>query len=364
MTEKQQLLSDLHDIEVDTIKKEKNFDFRTALISLFKALYKLFESKQDVSKKDLANAAEKESKRLGLEGRYNWNEIFSSEEKVVQSVKKQNNIEQKLNGDPYPNNFYVGKAISNGSCFFDSFRKGLEQQKEIKVTAQQLRMDCKRFAQNNPPEWFKSAIAHSYDNNGQHRNETVDAYTANIMDNSRWGDPEVEGRILCEKYGLKLHIIEKYSVEGQEIWTNQIVDESKSESVNEINYNEVNIIRIINRGALHFEPLLDRNKNLAKQTQEDLLLARQLQEEEDLLYTKQLQERKDYLLAMKFQEQEYSYARVQTSQEQSDRLLAARLQKEELTKHRQGQEFFSSRCGMEEPKVEAPHQQKIPPLVK
>ncbi len=80
----QQSIIDLHDIEVNTIKKEKNFDFRTALISLFKALYKLFESKQDVSKKDLANVAEKESKKLGLEGRYDWSEIFDLEKEVTE----------------------------------------------------------------------------------------------------------------------------------------------------------------------------------------------------------------------------------------------------------------------------------------
>ncbi|WP_264954114.1 hypothetical protein [Wolbachia endosymbiont (group A) of Endotricha flammealis] len=34
-----------------------------------------------------------------------------------------------LNSNPYPDNFHVGQAIGNGSCFFDSFRQGLEQQK-------------------------------------------------------------------------------------------------------------------------------------------------------------------------------------------------------------------------------------------
>ncbi|MDM8334965.1 hypothetical protein [Wolbachia pipientis] len=31
------------------------------------------------------------------------------------------------NSNPYPDNFYIGKAIADGSCFFDSFRQGLKQ---------------------------------------------------------------------------------------------------------------------------------------------------------------------------------------------------------------------------------------------
>lgn len=55
----QQLIIDLPKIEVNTIKKEKNLDFRTALIQLFKSLYELLRGKQSISKKNLADAAEK-----------------------------------------------------------------------------------------------------------------------------------------------------------------------------------------------------------------------------------------------------------------------------------------------------------------
>ncbi|WP_395463543.1 hypothetical protein [Wolbachia endosymbiont of Cantharis cryptica] len=240
-----------------------------------------------------------------------------------------------LNSKPYPDNVYVGKAIDNGSCFFDSFRQGLEQQKGIQVTVEQLRKDCKEFAQNNPPEWFENAIAHSYDNNGQYRSETVDEYIANIMSNNRWGDPEVEGRILCEKYGVKLHVVEDqsyfkslqrevsqdrggFSVEIKQAIMDSNSNEALTQKLQEIDSDEafellVNmtnfdgldithqlispsenmslnhpIIHMMNEGRAHFEPLLDINKSLAKQLQEETKL-KQEQEQEDHLLAKKLQ---------------------------------------------------------------------------
>ncbi|MDG7055719.1 MAG: hypothetical protein LJD31_04300 [Wolbachia endosymbiont of Menacanthus eurysternus] len=172
-----------------------------------------------------------------------------------------------LSGSPYPDNFHVGQAIDNGSCFFDSFRQSLEQQKGIEVTVERLRDDCREFAQNNPPEWFTKAIANSYDNSGQHRSETLDAYAANIMDNSRWGDPDIEGRILCEKYGVTLHVIENQTVDNQDLSLHQLIDNSGSKNAgehNKVDYNDSSVLHIINNGKSHFEPLLDRKKKFSK----------------------------------------------------------------------------------------------------
>ncbi len=194
-----------------------------------------------------------------------------------------------LNSNPYPDNFYVGQAIGNGSCFFDSFRQSLEQQTGEQVTAEKLRNDCREFAQKNPPKWFTNAIVNSHDNNGQHRSETVDNYTADIMRNSRWGDPDVEGRILCEKYKVKLHVIENQTVDNQDLSLHELIDNSGSKSAgeyNKVDYDDSSTVHIINKGGLHFEPLLDRNKSSAKQLQEqeDFLLAKKLQLDEILEY--------------------------------------------------------------------------------
>ncbi|WP_264702439.1 OTU domain-containing protein [Wolbachia endosymbiont (group A) of Volucella inflata] len=196
-----------------------------------------------------------------------------------------------LSSSSYPDNFHVGQAIGNGSCFFDSFRQSLEQQKGEQVTVEKLRNDCREFAQKNPPKWFTNAIVNSHDNNGQHRSETVDDYTANIMRNDRWGDPDVEGRILCEKYKVKLHVIENQTVDNQDLSLHELIDNSGSKSAgeyNKVDYNDSSIVHIINKGYSHFKPLLDINKSLAKQLQEETKL-KQEQEQEDFLLAKKLQ---------------------------------------------------------------------------
>ncbi|WP_259348863.1 OTU domain-containing protein [Wolbachia pipientis] len=201
------------------------------------------------------------------------------------------NVESEVTSLNSPDNFHAGQAIGNGSCFFDSFRQSLEQQTGEQVTIEKLRNDCKEFVQKNPPKWFTNAIVNSHDNNGQHRSETVDDYTANIMRNDRWGDPDVEGRILCEKYKVKLHVIENQTVDNQDLSLHELIDNSGSKSAgeyNKVDYNDSSIVHIINKGYSHFEPLLDINKSLAKQLQEETKL-KQEQEQEDFLLAKKLQ---------------------------------------------------------------------------
>lgn len=233
-----------------------------------------------------------EIKRLRISGQMNIprKQKLSSDFHGVESPKGLKSSGQEiasLNSNSYPDNFYVGQAIGNGSCFFDSFRQSLEQQTGEQVTVEKLRNDCKEFAQNNPPEWFINAITNSYDNSGQRRSETVDNYTVNIMRNGRWGDPEVEGRILCGKYGVKLHVVENQTVDNQDLSLHQLIDDSGSKNAgeyNKVNYDDSSVLHVINKGYAHFEPLLDRKKSLAKQEQEDFLLAKKLQVEEILEY--------------------------------------------------------------------------------
>lgn len=230
----------------------------------------------------------------------------------VQRLKQLNpQIRSKRSDDSIklPGNFKVEWAIADGNCFFDSFRQGLERQLGIKVTVAQLRQYCREFAQNNPPEWFINAIANSHDNSGRVRSETLDSYTIDILNSNRWGDPEVEGRILCEKYQVKLHVVEKLSYllhlqqqvlnnarefsdnirsiimnsnsyeelalqlqkdhpeEASSLLvdmtafdgldnTHQLISSSGTLSLDNIDYNDQHTIHIINSGNAHFEPIL------------------------------------------------------------------------------------------------------------
>ncbi|MFP3028716.1 MAG: ankyrin repeat domain-containing protein [Wolbachia sp.] len=265
------LLQDLRNIESSIVKKEKSFDIKTHLIDIFKTLSRLSEEKENISKIDLVNAAERESKRLGLEGRYNWNGIFNLEKEDTEKAEKQGDKEQKSN---VPNDFYLGHAINNGSCFFDSFRQSLEQQKGIKVTVEQLRNECKRFAQDNPPEWFISKIGNDFDEvEGEfvNRGITCNQYINSIGKNEFWGRSDIEGRVLCGKYGVKLHVAESNPLhtidKQQDPFLHQLIDSSGSKA-GKIDCNHNSVLHMVNGGHDHFQPLLYRNKVLAKQTQE------------------------------------------------------------------------------------------------
>ncbi len=265
------LLQDLRNIESNIVQKEKNFDIKTYLIDIFKTLSRFYEEKGDISKTDLAKAAEKESKKLGLEGKYNWSKIFGLEEEIIEKVEKQGDKEQKSN---IPDDFYLGHAINNGSCFFDSFRQSLEQQKGIKVTVEQLRNECKRFAQDNPPEWFISKIGNDFDKVESelvNRGITCNQYINSIGKNEFWGRSDIEGRVLCDKYGVKLHVAESNPLhtidKQQDPFLHQLIDSSRSKA-GKIDYSHNSALHMVNGGHDHFQPLLYRNKTLAKQTQE------------------------------------------------------------------------------------------------
>ena len=308
MTYNKQLIAELHDIEVNTIKREKDFSIRTLLIDIFKALYSLFHKKENVSKQDLVNVAEQESKKLGIEKKYDWNKVIDVNSKTKVDKREETSINQE-NKNSYPENFFIGKSIGNGSCFFDSFRQSLSQQKGIEVTVEQLRKDCEEFASSTTsmPKWFETGIKEKNRNgNSGNKLSNLAEYRECILHNRTWGDPDIEGRVLCAKYGVKLHLIEAnpwhVHDKEQDQFLHQIIGSDKnlnsdedSKSIREVSYNDGTIVHIINSGMSHFEPLLDRNKPMVKaeknlqQEQNDFELARKLQVEEDFKLAKEFQ---------------------------------------------------------------------------
>ncbi len=194
----------------------------------------------------------------------------------IQYVKQLNSqIRSKRSDDSLklPGNFKVGQAIGGGDCFFDSVAQGLKRLKpEMNFTVKSLREACKKFAQSqleNDQSWLKEALK----NENEQINEYIPRieFAANdIEQKSRlinvfgltspiWGRSEIEGRIICKEYNVKLHIIEKHVVVEEvdkELWIHQIVNSEGSRSVGSMDYNEGNTIHIINRGNAHFEPIL------------------------------------------------------------------------------------------------------------
>ncbi|WP_410542545.1 ankyrin repeat domain-containing protein [Wolbachia endosymbiont of Tetranychus urticae] len=171
-----------------------------------------------------------------------------------------------------PQGFRIGEAIGDGDCFFDAVAQGLKQSRpEMVFTAKSLRKICQEFAQTElekDQSWLREALEREV--------EPIEQYIPRIeltaddinqgselarilgLNSPIWGRSEIEGRIICQKYNVKLHIIEKYDVDGKEIWTDQIVDKSSSRSVgdNDVDYNDANTIHVINSGKGHFEPII------------------------------------------------------------------------------------------------------------
>lgn len=151
---------------------------------------------------------------------------------------------------------------------FDSLAQTLNQVKpEINASAKSLRTVCKNFAmQENLQEWFTTGVTAPRDN--LNRSVTLEQYTKSIEytagENNNnpkhiiWGLPEIEGRIICIVYGIRLHLVEGYIINNQNYQLHQIIDGSGSKSANEdrIYYSDNNTIHVCNKGTNHFEPLL------------------------------------------------------------------------------------------------------------
>ncbi|BET30918.1 hypothetical protein wCauBTS_15250 [Wolbachia pipientis] len=179
------------------------------------------------------------------------------------------------NESSLPSGFRAGKAAAGGDCFFDSFRQGLEETKSIDVTVKALRGVCKDFASKalgNPSDesynWFRNAIKGKlveHNNPDKGNFENIDQYVREICESKVWGDSDIEGRILCGHYGVKLYVAEMQK--GADKYNYVLVD---SEGVHDrgldpYDYDASDTIRLVNQGTGHFEPVLrkqnDRGSN-------------------------------------------------------------------------------------------------------
>ncbi len=221
--------------------------------------------------------------------------ISSENSKLLEEIQhvKQVALQQKPpierfkrsdDGPKLPKDFKLGEAVGSGDCFFDSVAQGLKQLKpEMDFTVKSLREICKKFAQSqleNDQSWLKGALTN--ENEGinvyiprigytasdiEQKSESVNALRLN---SPIWGRSEIEGVMICKEYNVKLHIVEKHIVEGKEMWLDQIVNSegSKSVDVDSVDYKEVDTIHIINRGANHFEPILNKARVIGNVQQE------------------------------------------------------------------------------------------------
>ena len=75
-----------------------------------------------------------------------------------------------------------------------------------------------------------------------------------------WGRPEIEGRVLCYMYGIKLHLIERFHAGGHNLISHQLLDSSGPTSMdgNASCYTDPQVIHSSNEGLCHFVPMLHK----------------------------------------------------------------------------------------------------------
>jgi hypothetical protein len=148
-----------------------------------------------------------------------------------------------------PNGFVRG-AAGGGDCFFDSVAQGMHQLciagEPFDVSL--LRQACFDYASvhkdsvydsRNGKTWpqmiAEDAVAGGYASGGRHEHTDFASYLTHIrltsaerailkLGTALWGRREIEGRKLCQIYGIKLHIIENFHSSGQEVIGHQLVD--------------------------------------------------------------------------------------------------------------------------------------------
>lgn len=140
----------------------------------------------------------------------------------------------------YPEKLKIGAAIKTGDCFFDSVAQGLNElniKPDYRFTAKSLRKDCADYARANrkPDQWVYKAVirdAGEYfvpqkdpdgeviSENGLNKQDKAKSFfkyleyitNTHTADAPIWGRPDIEGRMICEKYEVELYI---YSIDEE-----------------------------------------------------------------------------------------------------------------------------------------------------
>ncbi|GBM18573.1 hypothetical protein AVEN_47957-1, partial [Araneus ventricosus] len=124
-----------------------------------------------------------------------------------------------------PEGFKIGAAVGEGDSFFDSVAQGLnELQNKGLITGSKifnvksLRESCKQYAQQINQSKEDSWLDNALKGGGKKLRKYIQniEFTARDIENTSSGSkikiisgrPEIEGKMVCEKYGIKVKIIE------------------------------------------------------------------------------------------------------------------------------------------------------------
>jgi len=176
-----------------------------------------------------------------------------------------------------PNNFMVGTALEIGDSFFFALAEGMNL---LSIpygpfNVKSLRQACSEYAKDHQ-DWHQviteDAVEGGYEtSNGQQAD--FDSYLVRIELTAKdlsllknagpavRGRPNIEGCMLCQKYGIKLHLIEQHTTDSEEV-VHVLIDSegSRFTSVDETVrlYSQPGIIHILNERGTHFVPALPK----------------------------------------------------------------------------------------------------------
>ncbi|WP_241653895.1 OTU domain-containing protein [Wolbachia endosymbiont of Nilaparvata lugens] len=194
----------------------------------------------------------------------------------IKENKKSSDLLHNLKS-AYPEKLKIGAAIKTGDCFFDSVAQGLNElniKPDYRFTAKSLRKDCADYVEQHGKQdsWAYKAVIKDAAIGGYFvelegpygpiedpqtkinmidEKKTFHQYLKNIKNIATgagstpiWGRPEIEGRMICEKYKVKIAVIalEEELIDGRYITT---CEEGEGDKV----------VRIVNY-MRHFVPLL------------------------------------------------------------------------------------------------------------
>lgn len=215
----------------------------------------------------------------------------------IKENKKSSDLLHNLEST-YPRELKIGAAIKTGDCFFDSVAQGLNElniKPDHYFTAKSLRKDCADYAKQHGKQdsWtYKAVIKDAAIGGyfaaleGPHGPIQDPKTKINMMDKEKtfrqylkdiknmatgsgappiWGRPDVEGRMICDKYEVELYVYSIDEENGQKVTVTKITahDDDPEFFIEDENLDQLKIdnskktVGIVNyRG--HFVPLLSK----------------------------------------------------------------------------------------------------------
>lgn len=181
--------------------------------------------------------------------------------------------------------FSLGQAQGEGDCFFDACAQALNAITGTSAySIQSLRLLSHNYAhaldqQTVGPgatNWIYQRFLANANGNQEHALGEYQKYLDNVVftaaekngDDVVWGEQDIDGRIICEKLQVKLHVIELHdqmTEPGDAPIVHQLLDgQGNSQSMNEDQlvaaYQNATILHVANIASnLHFMPVLAKN---------------------------------------------------------------------------------------------------------